>query len=145
MCVAKACNGDRYPPPSSSVHRGLKALHEGDGRPFVEPPGLADPVGPDNVSSAAARPTAAVPTAAAAATSTGVTAGCPPTGDEEEINETNIGVVAAEVKALTAQVSRLEANLDRVLTALLGDTKARAAGAEKEDSGDGADGESREK
>lgn len=69
------------------VHRGLKALHEGDGRPFTEP--------------------------VAAAASTVVVAG----GEDGTARETS---VAMELRALTAQVSRLEASLERVLAALPG-------------------------
>lgn len=109
------------PPPTidlSYTDRGLKALHEGDGRPFVEEP-VNPAISSENRSPSATSTPAITPAttaaAAAATTPTGVS------GGQDGDGNPGVGVtasVAAELKTLTAQVERLEATLDRVLAAL---------------------------
>eukprot|EP00903_Cladosiphon_okamuranus_P007555 g7329.t1 len=96
MRALLAASGRRLIFPDYRV--GLKALHEGDGRPFTEP-----------TEEAAASGTATAAAAAAATSCTGVVGGGEGTGETS---------MAEELRALTAQVSRLEASLERVLAVL---------------------------
>ncbi|CAM9582385.1 unnamed protein product, partial [Hapterophycus canaliculatus] len=90
---------------------GLKALHEGDGRPFAEP--VHPTVHAENRSPSATSTTATTPPAAVRPT--GVTG-----GQERDGNPAGgaTASVAAELKALTARVGSLQETLDRVLAAL---------------------------
>lgn len=78
---------------------GLRALHEGDSRPFTQP---GDDPADSGKLSASPR-----------------TKGTPPSHDgSARSSEDAIATISAELKALSDQVSRFEANLDKFLAAL---------------------------
>ncbi|CAB1116337.1 unnamed protein product [Ectocarpus sp. CCAP 1310/34] len=90
--------------PLASIRRGLKAVHEGDGRPFTaEEPTVEPASGQDGGRSVAP----SFDAANANATTVTVASGRQEVGD-----------VTAQLGALNAQVARLEAKLGRVLTIL---------------------------
>ncbi|CAN0199670.1 unnamed protein product [Scytosiphon promiscuus] len=100
---------------------GLKALHEGDGRPFVE---SVDSIAPSENQSLSATPASSTISSAPAATPT---TGVPGRGEQDGNSTAGVTAsVTAELKTLSAQVGRLEATLDRVL-AVLGEKESDAA------------------